>query len=250
MVNEKLLQFIWNSSLLDSSKLKTTQGEAITIIDKGLHNFNAGPDFLNARVQVGNELWAGNIEIHVNAKDWFAHGHQNDPKYENVILHVVMFNDSDLNIPTIELNGRISNLMIAKYDELMQSNSWIACEASDIRLQDFEMFQFKNRLVIERLELKLDRVKSDLEETNNDWEECHYRNLLRVFGLKVNLAGFTELGKVLPFKILRKHRENHKLTEALLFGCAGMLNEPIDEYQKALKAEFDFYQKKYHRCTY
>lgn len=246
MVNEKLLHFIWEHSLIDASGLKTTDGVPIRVVHRGFHNNNAGPDFLDARIQIGDKLWAGHVEIHIHTKDWFRHGHSNDPKYQNVILHVVMFDDAELDLPTLELNGKVQAQLITRYHELEQSKSWIACEGNTQNLPPFSLYQFKNRLIVERLERKLNLIREDLEDTQNDWEECHYRNLLRVFGLKVNAEGFSQLGRTLPFKILRKHADNQNEVEALLFGCSGLLSKPSDPYQEMLRGEFDFLKAKYH----
>lgn len=245
MVNEKLLHFIWENSLIEAPTLFTADGEPLTILDKGKANPNAGPDFLDARVQIGSTLWAGHIEIHVHTKDWVHHGHSKDPKYQNVILHVVMFNDTELNMPTLELNGKIQQRLITEYHDLQQAQSWIACERTPLRLDSFSLYQFKNRLILERFERKLDLIRTDLEDTQNDWEECHYRNLLRVFGLKVNADGFNMLGQALPFKILRKHSDSILQVEALLFGVAGFLETPADAYQQNLQSEFLFLKAKH-----
>lgn len=245
MINEKLLHFIWENSLIEASSLTTLEGEPILVLNKGTANSNAGPDFLDARIQIGETLWAGHVEIHVHTKDWYRHGHTDDPKYQNVILHIVMFHDADLDLPTLELNGKIQGQLIAQYHELQQSKNWIACEGNTQSLPSFTLYQFKNRLIIERLERKLEGIRSDLVETQNDWEECHYRNLLKVFGLKVNADGFQQLGKSLPFKILRKHSNHLDQVEALLFGCSGLLANPSDSHQEKLRLEFEFLQGKY-----
>jgi len=249
MVNEKLLHFIWENSLIEAPSLFTADGESIRVLDKGTLNPNAGPDFLDARVQIGNTLWAGHIEIHVHTTDWLRHGHGKDPKYKNVILHVVMFNDGNLDLPTLELNGKIQQKLITQYHELQQSQSWIACENNEQRLDPFSLYQFKNRLILERFERKLEVIREDLEATQNDWEECHYRNLLRVFGLKVNANGFNMLARELPFKILRKHVDSLLQVEALLFGVAGFLEAPIDAYQQSLEQEYRFLKAKYQLKT-
>ena len=112
MVQEKLLHFIWQNQLIEAGKLETTNGETIWVKNPGVYNHDAGPDFKNAQVKIGDDLWAGHVEIHVNSKDWFSHGHQNDDNYKNVILHVVLFDDAELNIPTLELNGKIKRHLL------------------------------------------------------------------------------------------------------------------------------------------
>ena len=88
-MNEKLLHFIWKYRLFNQNDLVSTGGEKIQLLQPGVYNTDAGPDFQNARVKIGTTLWAGNVELHINSADWFNHRHQNDEAYKNIILHVV-----------------------------------------------------------------------------------------------------------------------------------------------------------------
>ena len=108
-MNEDFLHYIWKYRLFESKKLVTTSGEYLEIIKPGEHNTDGGPDFHNARIKIDKTLWAGNIEIHINASDWLKHGHQNDNAYDNIILHVVHSNDIEIKrknkeiIPTMKI---------------------------------------------------------------------------------------------------------------------------------------------------
>jgi hypothetical protein len=82
-MNEDFLHYIWKFGLFDLAGLKTTTGDDITIVQRGSHNRHQGPDFFNARIQIGETLWAGNVEIHTKASDWHKHNHTNDPAYQN-----------------------------------------------------------------------------------------------------------------------------------------------------------------------
>ena len=112
-MKEELLHYVWRMQRFDCTKLFTTQGQKITIIQFGNHNQNAGPDFTHARIQIGDTLWVGNVEMHLKASDWTKHGHQQYPAYENVILHVVLEEDTPIThrdgtqIPCLELQSRI-----------------------------------------------------------------------------------------------------------------------------------------------
>ncbi|MFY0671896.1 MAG: DUF2851 family protein [Bacteroidia bacterium] len=246
MVKEKLLHFVWQNQLIEAGKLKTTAGETISVKERGTHNHDAGPDFKNAQIKIGNELWAGHVEIHVNAKDWLNHGHQHDVNYNNVILHVVLFNDIELNMPTLELNGKIQKQLLNNYNELMKSKSWVPCAQHIKEVDHFAITQLKDRLIVERLERKIDAIKKDLNETKNNWEEAFYRSLMRYGGLKVNKLAFEKLAQLLTYKLILKHRNNQFQVEALLFGVAGFLeNENDEEYFKSLRKEFDFLKSKY-----
>ena len=129
-MREEFLYYIWENRLTDKD-LKTTEGEAMEMVATGYRNTDSGPDFLEAKIQIGDKLWAGHVEIHVKSSDWNRHGHQSDKAYKNVILHVVYENDTQVNgIPTIELKGHFDESLFAQYQKLISSKSWIPCEKS------------------------------------------------------------------------------------------------------------------------
>ena len=106
---EQLLHYVWKHKIFPLNELTTTTGQHLEIIDTGLANRNAGPDFFNAKIKLNGVLWVGNIEIHTHSSDWFKHGHHLDCTYNNVILHVATYTDVDIfrsngeTIPQIQL---------------------------------------------------------------------------------------------------------------------------------------------------
>src|SRR5690606_2062190 len=108
-MREDLLHYIWKYGKLQSGELYTSAGEAVQIIAVGTHNKLAGPDFFNAQIVIDQQLWAGTVEIHLKSSDWYAHHHEKDPNYNNVILHVVweddiaIFRKDNSRIPTLVL---------------------------------------------------------------------------------------------------------------------------------------------------
>ena len=103
-MKEEFLHYIWKYRLYNKP-LKTIENEHIKVISPGIHNHNAGPDFSDVRLRIGEALWAGNVEIHVNSSDWYRHGHQHDPAYDNVVLHVVFI----MMIPLLTAGFRFCN---------------------------------------------------------------------------------------------------------------------------------------------
>ena len=93
-MREDFLHYLWKYQLFTTQINHTRAGHPIEVIHPGVHNHDSGPDFFNARIKIGDTVWAGNVEIHVNASDWVQHGHSTDPAYDNVILHVV-YNDDE-----------------------------------------------------------------------------------------------------------------------------------------------------------
>ena len=129
-MNERLLQYIWHRQLFSASSLCTTDGEFLEVIDRGIWNHDQGPDFLGALIRLSGMTWAGNVELHVQTRDWVSHGHQHDPGYDNVMLHVVWEHTGtiDPQIPVLELKNRIPIFMLETYMGWMQQLRSVPCE--------------------------------------------------------------------------------------------------------------------------
>ena len=249
-MREEFLYYIWENRLTDKD-LKTTEGESIDIVATGYRNTDSGPDFLEAKIQIGNKLWAGHVEIHVKSSDWNRHGHQSDKAYKNVILHVVYENDLQVNdIPTLELKGHFDGSLFAQYQKLIASKTWIPCERSISQVPVFTRLSWLDRMAVERLESKSGNVTKILEANQFDWEDALYKLLMRYFGLKVNNEAFEYLANILPFKTLLKHSDNLLQVEAMLMGCAGFLEDDFsEEYPLLLKREFSVMKAKFNLLT-
>ena len=246
VMKEEFLYYLWENRLIDKA-LRTIEGEAVEVVATGYRNTDSGPDFLEARIQIGDKLWAGHVEIHVKTSDWNRHGHQTDKAYKNVILHVVYENDTKVNdIPTLELKGHFDETLFANYQRFISSKNWIPCEKSISKVPVSTRLSWLDRMAVERLESKSDTVTKILNANQFDWEDALYKQLMRYFGLKVNNEAFEYLSNILPFKTLLKHADNLIQLEAMLFGCAGFLEEDYnEEYPLLLKREFAVMKAKF-----
>jgi hypothetical protein len=249
---EDFLHYVWQFRSFDNNDLKTADGENLKIIHQGFLNRNAGPDFSNSKIQLGETTWAGNIEIHIKASDWLKHNHQTDASYDNVILHVVYENDVEIKrmdgsvLPVLELKNRIADELIAKYENLFLTLTDFPCIAQIKTVDKLIVDSFLSRTLIERFEQKTHAVIETLNELNGNWDETFYRFMARNFGFKVNSLPFELFAKAIPQQIYSKHKDNSLLIEALVFGSAGFLNDNFkEEYPARLKREFLFLQKKY-----
>ncbi|MEM1319297.1 MAG: DUF2851 family protein [Bacteroidota bacterium] len=249
---EDFLHYIWQLQAFNRQDLSTTTGEAIRIIHPGNLNTDAGPDFHNARIQIGGTMWAGNVEIHVLASEWINHQHQHDPAYDNIILHLVyeedrpIFRSSGARIPCLELKRRIPPGLGSRYRRLLHNRSWIPCQAQLGEVPEITRQLWLERLLVERLEQQTQVMEEVLKQNQGDWELTFYQFLARSFGLYINTLPFVQLARSLPLKLLKKHRSNPLQIEALLFGQAGFLETAWkDDYPKALKKEYAFLRKKY-----
>jgi hypothetical protein len=249
-MNEDFLQFIWRFGLFNKDSVKTTDNQNITVLNLGIINKDSGPDFFNAKIKIGEIIWVGNIEIHINASDWKRHKHNADKSYDNVILHVVKNADCDIfrsngsKIPALEIQYD-SNLE-KRYSKLLTANTWIACQNYIDNIESFKMKHFLNRMMIERLEQRSAHIGKILSDTKNDFKEVFYRLLFRSFGFGTNTLPFELLAQATPLAAINKHRNSVLQIEALLFGQAGFLNEqPLDDYQSQLQKEYKFLKNKF-----
>lgn len=247
IMNEDFLHFVWKYKLMDVLNLYTTDRELITIISPGIHNKHAGPDFFNARLKIGQTIWAGNVEIHKNASDWYKHQHFNDKAYDNVILHVVLVNDQPIvnsqgiSISTLCLENLLNESVIKKYQSLQSTVAELPCQSFLSSVSNLTILTWLERLLIERLEEKVLLIETELKNTVNNWEETFYRIIARGFGFNVNAEPFLLLERSIPLILLAKHKNNRFQLEALLFGQAGLLSGDLnDEYLQQLKQEYDF----------
>ena len=249
-MSEAFLQFIWKFGLFDKNSLKTTDNENIFVIDLGKVNNDSGPDFFNAKVKIGEIIWVGNIEIHVNTSDWKRHKHNGDKSYDNVILHVVrnadceIFRSDGSKIAMFELQYDLE--LEQRYRNLLSAQTWVACQNYVRDVETFKVKYFLSRLLVERMEERSAHISKILDETKNDFKEVFYRLLFRSFGFGVNALPFEVLAQTTPLAAINKHRNSVFQMEALLFGQAGFLNdEPSDCYQSQLQTEYRFLQNKF-----
>ena len=253
LLTEKLLQYVWLHRLFNTDRLETAKGEKVQIISPGRWNQNAGPDFLEARIQIDGVTMAGNIEIHLLASDWIKHGHSHSKDYNNLILHVVnKFDLPDENglpdyVSTLELKGRIPGILLQRYAQLMEHHGNILCAGQLNGTDGLTWFNWKDRLLVERWQQKTGLFTQWMADNQNNWEETFYKALARNFGIPVNGDAFESLASALPLKVIALHKHNLLQIESLLFGQAGMLNEKFrEEYPQTLQQEYSFLQKKYH----
>jgi len=250
-MKEAFLHLIWKLKKFDLSQLQTTDGQALSVLNFGTHNHNSGPDFLNGSIKYKDNIWHGHIELHVKSTAWNQHKHQDDKAYNSVILHVVYEDDGPIKtyngntIPTLVLKGRIAKSSFRKYEMLTNSLDKIPCtnhmHKVDWDLQSF----FLQRVLVERLEQKCERILERLKDSNNDWENVLYGLLSKYMGLKVNGAAFEQLVHLTPYSLLKKVHSDQELTEALLLGQAGLLMNQKDTYIIALKKEYEHLRHKF-----
>lgn len=251
-MKEDFLHYLWQYKKFNFSNVKTTQGDSLEILHSGYLLQIAGPDFFNAQLIIGNQKWAGNVEIHLKSSDWYVHHHEKDVNYDSVILHVVwehdtpVFRKNNVEIPVLELKNFVTKEVLHHYQSLVSPKSWIYCENQIKNIDGFVFSSWQERLFFERLERKSNPIQLLLEESENDWEAVLFCMLAKNFGLNTNGDVFFKIAKNISFSIIRKESFEIENLEALLFGMADLISiEAEDLYGKDLKKRFEYLTHKY-----
>lgn len=255
-MREDLLHFIWKTKKVLHQRLYTTDGEALEILQTGEHNYYAGPDFFNAKVNIGGQLWVGNIEMHLKSTDWYVHGHETDLNYDNVILHVVweddvqVFRKDGSRIPALQLKDVLPPSFIERYKQLLKNATvkFINCEKELGQIDSYLMESWLESLYVERLMEKTQFVKTLLRQSKNDWEAVLFALLMKGFGTKRNQEAFLQVAGSLDFSTVRKLSKDVFRLESVLLGQAKLLDkQDVANHQlKAYQKEYAFQKTKFH----
>lgn len=247
---EQLLHYVWKHKIFPLKELKTTTGQQVEVIDTGLANTDAGPDFFNAKLKLDGVLWIGNIEIHERSSDWFKHGHHADAGYNSVILHIA----SEIDMEISRSNGeRIPQIQLicpeavrTNYKELLETASYPPCYRIIPSLSPFTAHSWMSALQMERFEQKATLLNERLKRCQGNWEDAFFITLARNFGFGLNGDAFETWAHQLPFRAVDKHRNDLFQIEAIFFGQAGILEySDGDGYYLRLKKEYTYLQHKF-----
>ena len=235
---EELLHYVWKHKLLPLTELQTTDGRVIEILDPGLHNRNAGPDFFNAKVKIGGTLWVGNVEIHMKSSDWYRHGHDRDAHYNNVVLHVVTLADMEAKtqdgnyLPQMVL--QIPQPLKGNYEELLHNDQYPPCYRIIPDLTRLTVHSWMAALQTERLEQKTEAIQRRVDQCDGSWEDAYFVTLARNYGFGINGEAFEQWALNVPLRAVGKHRDDLFQIEAIFMGQAGLLQlESIPERYQA-----------------
>ncbi len=247
---EQLLHYVWKHKIFPLKELKTTTGQQVEVIDTGLANTDAGPDFFNAKLKLDGVLWIGNIEIHERSSDWFKHGHHADAGYNSVILHIASEIDTEISrsngerIPQIQLI--CPEAVRTNYKELLETDSYPPCYRIVPSLPPFTAHSWMTALQMERFEQKATLLNERLKRCQGNWEDAFFITLARNFGFGLNGDAFETWAHRLPFRAVDKHRNDLFQIEAIFFGQAGILEDSDgDGYYLRLKKEYTYLQHKF-----
>lgn len=246
------MQYVWKHRLWRSEDMVTNTGKKVRVVDPGLLNTDAGPDFFNAKIEIDGHMWVGNVEMHYRATDWKRHHHDSDKAYDSVILHVVAKDDA----PVRRTNGELIPQLVlevspqfnADYASLVGATIEVPCAEKIKQVPHLTIVEWVEGLAFERLHGKVERIHQLLDSFNGSWEDVCYVTLARNFGFGINNDAFERLARRTPLRLLGKHSDSVLQIEALLFGQAGMLDAQkpgMDSYYNQLCTEYAFLSNKF-----
>ncbi len=235
---EQLLHYVWRHKMFPLQEMHTTDGKLVEVIDPGLHNHNAGPDFFNAKVKIDGTLWVGNVEIHDRSHDWYVHGHDHDSAYNNVVLHVAGVVDDNVItsdgkfLPQLQLD--VPKEINDHYKELLETDQYPPCYKIIPDLTKLTIHSWMSALQTERLEQKTEAIKARVDRNNGSWEDGYFTTLARNYGFGINGDAFEMWANTLPLKAVDHHRDDVFQIEAIFMGQAGLLelNTIPSQYQR------------------
>ena len=232
---EQLLHYTWKHKLYPLKELTTNDGQRVEIVDPGLHNRNAGPDFFNAKIRIGSTMWVGNVEIHDKSSDWYQHGHDKDSRYDNVVLHVAAELDTEVMksngeyVPQLQLS--VPDDVLQHYDELQKTDEYPPCYKVIPHLSALIIHSWMAALQTERLEQKTEAIRKRAELCNGSWEDAYFVTLARNYGFGINGEVFEQWAYNIPLNAVAHHRDDLFQIEAIFMGQAGLLElDSIPEY--------------------
>lgn len=252
-MKESFLHYLWRYQKFQFTNLFTTSGDSLSIEQTGQPNDGAGPDFLSAQIRIGELLFVGSVEIHLKASAWYQHRHEEDPAYDNVILHLVwehdlaVLNASGKPLPTLELQSYVSKESLGFYLQHFEKvHPHLPCTPFVTKFPAVLWSQWRARLYLERLEQRLGSIYERLAELENDWEALLFEKLARSFGLNRNGAAFEKMAQSFSFSVVRKIRTQAQDLEALFMGQLAMLDSNSTSlYGEVLQRQYKFLCHKY-----
>jgi len=222
-MKEEFLHFVWRTQSFSQLPLTTTDGNVVQVEYPGFLNRHAGPDFMDARVQIGDVLWCGPVELHLKSSDWVLHGHTGDPRYDNVILHVVYEMDKQIpaNVPILELKNHIIPGQWETVQQWKNVQDHIPCGGNFGDLRSVVRTNWMNRMAVERLEKRVSEWRSRSMELNGDLLQLFYEKFFRAFGFGLNGELFENVATRFTFRNSLRLIDEPELLKAVLLQMFG-----------------------------
>lgn len=240
--SESTWQQRWHSGAYTGKRFLSSSGIPVQILDPGSFNQDAGPDFLNALIRLDDELVRGDVEIHRDPSEWYSHKHHLDPRYNQVVLHVVLVAPSPGFATRSEAGREILLITLPSGHEAFAAREWTPRNTSSAITDGKPVCALaaQNITVLCKVLEQYGRERflshaarfTELHQTRG-WEEILYSGLLDALGYGKNQISFRRLAERLPFSAVCEGwriapAEPVKVAEALLFGAAGLVTPSLN----------------------
>ncbi len=259
---ESLLHYTWRHKLFVDYPLTTTRGSSIEVLHPGLPNYDAGPDFLGAKILIDGVEWVGNVEIHVRTSDWYRHHHDENERYDNIILHVVGVADDEVcyhnGVPIPQMVMTVPEYVRMNYEGLVGAERSPKCADIISSIPTISIHSWLSALQIERLQQRTQQIMERRARLSMSWEDTLFATLARSMGMGRNGDAFEQWVLSFSLSSLAKHRDSLFQVESVFFGQAGLLpeGEPTpnpsqrgreleDGYCGRLRSEYGYMRRKF-----
>lgn len=226
MIKEDLLHYIWRVHRIPKIGLQTTEGHFVEILSPGMLNHGDGPDFSNAKIRIDNVTWSGPVEMHLKSSDWYIHKHQNDPRYDNVVLHVVLEETQPVfihgrRLPCIEIKKFLDNRLLDHYSKLQSCKESLACAPYEIQNISESFMWMRDKLISERLENKIKQHVIPGASV----QQIFYIFFFGALGAKANKEPFMQLAKRINWAQIARWKHKPERIFCYLILLSGLFDD-------------------------
>lgn len=232
-IPESLLHYAWQSLRYRTTGLTTTDGLPVAVLQAGSLNTAQGPDFTKAILRIGTQTWHGDVEMHVQSADWYRHGHETDPFYNTVVLHVVaepgtrpIFRADGTQIPELVIGDRLDPDLPMRSATLLEAKSLLPCGYLSDRISDTLKIKLLADMGKARMERKARLLHPRLEQVQGDWDQVVWEEVAARSAGMANAEFFRQLARRLPLRWLRPVAADRAQLDAVLTGAAGLEMQP------------------------
>ncbi|MCC6793718.1 MAG: DUF2851 family protein [Candidatus Hydrogenedentes bacterium] len=243
-VSEHIIQAVWYDQLFKTDALLTTEGQRVRVVSPGWWNHSEGPDFRGAQIAFGDTVRTGDIEVHLDHAAWRAHGHHLDPRYDNVLLVVVLEPKPPATLPLTSVGRPIPCLLLGNYvDESVYNLPDLAepgngevdatlgrgycaaiAQAQGVaRIRDFTMLAGEWRMLN-----KARAIRERMERVGID--QGLYEAFMAACGYSRYKHHFRAMAQQLPYeRVVQLAKVDAFLVEAAFFQLSGLLPDTLPE---------------------
>lgn len=244
--SERLLQAVWQHQRLRRDQLTTTDGKPVRIFHPGFISVEGGPDFGNAVLQIGDQPpRSGDVEIDLHSGGWRAHGHDRNPNFEHVLLHVVWESDRTPTSRPARISNKPATLALKNSLDAPLADLSLSLESEPLRslpenlrgkccsplreLDEAQLTELLHEAALVRFQFKAEQFRARARHVG--WEQVLWENLFRALGYKHNVWPMRHLAE--QKSLWSRGASSALQLQARLLGISGLLPDELTRAQKS-----------------